>query len=101
MSPKFGLRSPEYDHRMPVDPPVITAFILAGGKSTRMGTDKAFISLDGHTLLARALDRIRLPVSTDPGIFKRRSAEIRIRDSRTPSRKVSRIAIRLSGLMYA
>jgi molybdenum cofactor guanylyltransferase len=29
--------------------------ILAGGKSTRMGTDKAFVMLDGQTLLVRAL----------------------------------------------
>jgi molybdopterin-guanine dinucleotide biosynthesis protein A len=36
--------------------PDLTAFILAGGKSTRMGTDKAFVTLDGRTLLARALD---------------------------------------------
>jgi molybdenum cofactor guanylyltransferase len=37
----------------------VTAFILAGGKSTRMGTDKAFVALDGRTLLARALDVAR------------------------------------------
>jgi molybdenum cofactor guanylyltransferase len=34
----------------------VTAFILAGGKSTRMGTDKAFLEYQGCTLLARALD---------------------------------------------
>jgi molybdenum cofactor guanylyltransferase len=34
----------------------LTAFILAGGKSTRMGTDKAFVDYAGRTLLARALD---------------------------------------------
>lgn len=33
----------------------VTAFILAGGKSTRMGADKAFVTLEGRTLLARAL----------------------------------------------
>jgi molybdopterin-guanine dinucleotide biosynthesis protein A len=37
----------------------IAAFILAGGKSTRMGADKAFIALDSRTLLARALDLAR------------------------------------------
>ena len=36
--------------------PDVTAFILAGGKSTRMGTDKAFVALDGRTLLTRALE---------------------------------------------
>ena len=37
-------------------PSALTAFILAGGRSTRMGTDKAFVLLDGRTLLARALE---------------------------------------------
>jgi molybdopterin-guanine dinucleotide biosynthesis protein A len=39
--------------------PDLTAFILAGGKSTRMGADKAFVTLDGRTLLARALELAR------------------------------------------
>jgi len=33
----------------------LTAFILAGGKSSRMGRDKAFLQLGEETLLARAL----------------------------------------------
>jgi len=37
----------------------VAAFILAGGKSTRMGAEKAFVALDGRTLLARALDLAR------------------------------------------
>ena len=37
----------------------LSAFILAGGKSTRMGTDKAFVLLDGRTLLSRMLDLAR------------------------------------------
>jgi molybdopterin-guanine dinucleotide biosynthesis protein A len=39
--------------------PEVTAFILAGGKSTRMGTDKAFLEYEGRALLARALDLAR------------------------------------------
>ena len=34
----------------------LTAFILAGGKSSRMGADKAFVTLDDRTLLSRALE---------------------------------------------
>ncbi len=34
----------------------VTAFILAGGKSTRMGRDKAFAPWEGRTLLERALE---------------------------------------------
>jgi molybdopterin-guanine dinucleotide biosynthesis protein A len=34
----------------------ITAYILAGGKSSRMGADKAFLDLGGQSLLARSLD---------------------------------------------
>jgi molybdopterin-guanine dinucleotide biosynthesis protein A len=33
----------------------LTAFVLAGGKSSRMGEDKAFLLLEGETLLSRAL----------------------------------------------
>jgi len=39
--------------------PDVAAFILAGGRSTRMGTDKAFVSLNGRTLLARVLNTAR------------------------------------------
>ena len=46
----------------------VTASILAGGKSTRMGTDKAFVEFEGRPLLARALDLGR-SVSADVRII--------------------------------
>jgi len=47
-------------HRPMQDPTAdVSAFVLAGGKSTRMGSDKAFVMLDGRTLVARALDLAR------------------------------------------
>jgi molybdenum cofactor guanylyltransferase len=53
--------APRAVYHPPMDRPAtdVGAFILAGGKSTRMGTDKAFIALDGRTLLARALEVAR------------------------------------------
>jgi molybdopterin-guanine dinucleotide biosynthesis protein A len=53
-----------YDRRMTTSVADVTAFILAGGKSTRMGTDKAFVMLEGRTLLARMLELAR-SVSAD------------------------------------
>ncbi|PYT01514.1 MAG: hypothetical protein DMF63_01305 [Acidobacteria bacterium] len=35
------------------------AFILIGGRSSRLGTDKAFVELGGHTLAERAVENVR------------------------------------------
>lgn len=54
-----------YHRPMDGSSPTVAAFILAGGKSTRMGADKAFLMLDGRTLLERALE---LAHSTAPDV---------------------------------
>ena len=51
-----------YSHRVEADQ--VSVFILAGGKSTRMGRDKAFVVLDGETLLDRALALARTVTSS-------------------------------------
>jgi molybdopterin-guanine dinucleotide biosynthesis protein A len=55
--------------------PGVSAYILAGGRSTRMGTDKAFVLLNGRTLLARMLEAARSLTSDvrivgDPSKYK-------------------------------
>src|SRR5690349_2228160 len=51
-----------------------SAYVLAGGKSSRMGKDKAFLVLGGRTLLDRALGSARAVVENvvivgDPAMF--------------------------------
>lgn len=61
-----------FHYRRRMDRPIVA--VLAGGDSTRMGTDKALVIVDGSTMLDRVLavaDRIGDPIvigrSTAPG----------------------------------
>jgi len=50
------------------------AYLLAGGKSSRMGTNKAFLDFAGQTLLARGLDVLKaacgsVTIVGDPATF--------------------------------
>jgi molybdopterin-guanine dinucleotide biosynthesis protein A len=40
-------------------PPAISAYVLAGGRSSRMGTDKALLQLGGKPLIAHAVAKVR------------------------------------------
>lgn len=44
--------------RSALDAPPVSAIILAGGRSTRMGRDKASVMLDGRPLIQHVLDRV-------------------------------------------
>jgi len=38
--------------------PVVSGFVIAGGQSSRMGRDKALLTVNGAPLIAQALDRL-------------------------------------------
>jgi molybdenum cofactor guanylyltransferase len=42
----------------------VTGVVLAGGRSSRMGSDKAALVLDGRPLLARVVERLRLALGS-------------------------------------
>lgn len=53
----------------------VSAAVLAGGLSTRMGRDKALIELDGRTLVEHVVERLRA-VSDDVFVVTKRPGEL-------------------------
>lgn len=47
------------NQRPRASPPLFSAVILAGGASRRMGRDKAWLELEGKSLLTHALEKVR------------------------------------------
>jgi len=59
----------------------ITALILAGGKSERMGTDKAFINFNGQSFIESSIQAVkpfcnRIIILGDPTIFSHLGFEV-------------------------
>ena len=59
-----------------------SAVILAGGKSSRMGRDKAFLEIDGQTLLARQIETVRAAGATEVFISGRAGTDYSAFDGR-------------------
>ncbi len=51
---RIGFENGRFDYRLPV-----TAVVLAGGKSSRMGSDKALLKVDGKAMIEHVVDRLR------------------------------------------
>jgi molybdopterin-guanine dinucleotide biosynthesis protein A len=54
----------------------VSAVLLAGGRSSRMGSDKALLVLDGRTLLDRTVDALA-SAADDVVVVGRRSGDVR------------------------
>ena len=47
---------------------MVSGFVTAGGRSSRMGRDKAWLELDGQTMIERVITAIK-PVTTDVSVI--------------------------------
>ncbi|MGA9769072.1 MAG: molybdenum cofactor guanylyltransferase [Blastocatellia bacterium] len=47
---------------------MVTGFVTAGGRSSRMGRDKAWLELDGQTMIERVIAAIK-PVTTEVAVI--------------------------------
>lgn len=96
---------------MTPDPPAATAIVLAGGRSSRFGRDKLAESLDGVTLLERAVQAatqvaadvviVVPPVGDEPKLATRADAPARVRIVRDPEPFGGPLVALLAGLERA
>ena len=56
--------------------PQISGIVLAGGASRRMGRDKAFLELDGQSLIEIVLERVRAVVTNTPQRYAHLAARL-------------------------
>lgn len=71
-------------HAIPVSDQGLSAVILAGGESRRLGTDKALLELDGQSLLVRMVSKLTMlsddlvVVTSNPRTYEHLGLEARL-----------------------
>jgi len=80
------------ESQVPLRGHAVSGIILAGGRSSRLGQDKALLKIDGQPLVARTVDRLSclsddlLVVTNAPKRFERLALRVRLIQDEQPGR---------------